>query len=123
MIHRITAALSTFRPNIHDEARLHIQMMAAFDAAGIPYEHEVRIDEKNRLDFAVIGSIALEVKLGSGGKGLAPWRQLFRYLEDPRFDVGVLVTTGHTMQPLAHFERADATLIPLHKIELWKNLL
>ncbi len=123
MIHRIRAALADFRPNLRDENALHRQIMECFDRAGIDYENEARLNSRDRIDFIVNGCIAIEVKRGGGNSGLAPWRQLFRYLEDPRFDMGILITTGHTQQPLSHFERADGTLIPLHKIELWKNLL
>lgn len=121
MIDRIRAALDGMKTEPRDELVLQDQIAAAFDKAGLEYSREVRVG-KDRIDFVVNGNIAIEVKAG-GGTGLAPWRQLFRYLEDDRFDHGVLITVKATRQPTSHFERADGTLIPLHKIELWKNLL
>lgn len=123
MIQRIKAALEGKTRAIKDESVLQREIARAFDAAGIDYEREVPIrGSKKRIDFVVAGSVAVEVK-ASGGTGLAPWRQLIRYLEDPRFDAGVLVSVKATSQPLQHAERADGSMIPLYKIELWKNAL
>lgn len=123
MVERIEKALAGNTRELRNEMELQREIAAAFDRAGIDYEREVPVrGSRKRIDFVVAGSIAVEVK-ASGGSGMGPWRQLFVYLEDPRFVAGVIVSVKASSQPARHFERADGTLIPLHKIELWKYSL
>lgn len=122
MIDLIASCLEGRTRSFSDEIALHSEIAAAFDHAAIPYEREVKLGKSGRVDFIVAGSIAVEVK-GLDGRGLGPVRQLFRYLEDPRFTAGVLLTVRATRVPLTSYLTADGREVPVHKIELWRNAL
>lgn len=118
---QIAAALEGNTRAFHNEIALHAEMARAFDYTGIPYQQEVTLPgHKGDIDFILHEDIAVEVKAHGGG-GLSPLRQLMRYLEDPRFTLGILVTTRPVTLPVDHFERPDGTRVPIRNIQLWKN--
>lgn len=122
MRQRVVAALEGRTNAFTDELRLHGQIVAALDAAGIPHECEVVVPGIGRVDFVLEGWLALEVKARDGG-GRRPLRQLFGYLEDPRFRGGLLVSTKRVEMPMAHHFARDGRMVPVGKVELWRNAL
>lgn len=122
MTGRIVSALDRRTNAFRDELLLHKQIHQALAAAGIPHSQEVPIPEAGRIDFIAWECVAIEVKARSGG-GRSPLRQLFRYLEDPRFELGILISTRRIEMPISTYEAADGRKVPLRKIELWKNAL
>lgn len=84
------AGLGEYRYRFDSEAVLQGAIQAALDALGFPYQREVRLDAKSRIDF-LVGAIGLEVKVGGG---LTPMlRQIHRYLAFPEVEGLLLVTT------------------------------
>lgn len=121
MIDAIERALEGRTRSFRDEIALHGEIAAALRAAGIGFEQEVTVPGVGRVDFVIEETIATEVK--AQGCGLGPVRQLFRYLEDRRFTMGLLLTCRATPLPVRHFERSDGSTVPVYKIELWRNAL
>lgn len=104
---RMRRALTKKRMPAATEAALQEAIALAFDEAGIAYEREVCLTEKDRIDFVVEGSLGLEVKIGGGLSDLT--RQLHRYAQSPRLAALVLVTTR--MQHLAVVREFNAKRI------------
>jgi hypothetical protein len=95
-IEAIFECLSRQRFPLNDEIKLHQAIAAEFDAAGISYEREVRLDSKNRIDF-MCGDIGLECKI-KGGK-MSIFRQIERYAEFDEIKKLILVTNVPTGFP------------------------
>ena len=74
----ILRALSTLRvPAAPGEYDLHRMVAEAFQAAGLPCEHEYRLAPRRRIDFFV-GGVGVEIKKGRPDPA-ALRRQLDRY--------------------------------------------
>ena len=71
------------------EVELQRAVGLALEGAGIPFEREVRLSERDRIDFLVPPSIGIEVKIDGSISALV--RQLFRYASKARGDITVLV--------------------------------
>ena len=99
MIERVLAALSGTYFRFSDEETLQDGIESVLIDAAIPYEREFHLSGRDRLDFLVDGSIAIEVKI----KGTTPelTRQLHRYAADPRVQAIIVVTSRMrlAMQP------------------------
>lgn len=67
--------IHSIKINFSNEAECHRGIKEAFDAAGIAYQHEVKIPE-GRLDFLIDG-VGVEVKLDGSLSDLT--RQLYKY--------------------------------------------
>ena len=66
---RIIDAISALRaPLQQGEYDLHRLVMDALDAGGIPWEHEVRLGPRCRIDL-MCGSVGIEIKRGKVEKG------------------------------------------------------
>lgn len=98
-----------------DEKVLQDQMEKLFSAAGLDFEREC-LTETGPVDFRV-GKAAVEVKVH--GSALAVTRQLARYLDDPRFDEGIIVTT-RPMQLIVREIHAEKVK-PIRMVELWRQ--
>lgn len=84
----IVGVLRPLRLSLSDELRLHAQMAEAFDTAGLPYEREVRLSSRDRIDF-MFGTVGVEVKINGSKREI--YRQLERYAEHDRITALLLV--------------------------------
>lgn len=73
------------------EAILQEAIAATFTAAGIPFEREVCLSKKDRIDFLCEEGIGIEVKVDGGISDVT--RQLHRYAQSERITRLVLVST------------------------------
>ena len=64
LVRRLAVLLNSFAFRYASEIQLHEGIASVLDAEGIAYEREVVLDPKNRLDFLVVGAVAIEVKVG-----------------------------------------------------------
>ena len=92
-------ALTTLRaPLQQEEYDLHHLVMAALDAAGIPWAHEVPLAPRCRIDL-LCGGVGIEIKRGAVEKARI-LRQLTRYAACPQITALILVTEKTV--PLPH---------------------
>ncbi len=88
---RIAEAISTLRaPLQQGEYDLHRLVMDALDASGIPYEHEVRLAPRCRIDL-MCGGVGIEIKRGKPETARV-LRQLHKYAACPQVDALIVVT-------------------------------
>lgn len=88
---RVLAALQTLRAPIQQgEYDLHRLVMDALDAAAVPYEHEVSLAPRCRIDL-MCGSVGIEIKRGQVDRARIR-RQLMRYCECQQVQSLILVT-------------------------------
>ena len=84
-------ALSALRaPLQQGEYDLHRLVMDALDAAALPWEHEVRLAPRCRIDL-MCGSVGIEIKRGKVEKARV-LEQLRRYAACPQVQALILVT-------------------------------
>lgn len=85
----IARLISGHRYSFRTEDQLQAQIATVLDGAGIAAKREVRITEKDRLDF-LAGSIAIEVKIGSTRPQVLA--QIHRYAQSDRISAIILVS-------------------------------
>ena len=81
------------------EYDLHRLVMDALDAASLPWEHEVRLAPRCRIDL-MCGSVGIEVKRGQVDKARI-LQQLTRYAACPQVQGLILVTEKTVPVPRA----------------------
>jgi len=89
----VVAALNAHRYVFNSEQRLQDGVRLAFERARIPFEEQVVLGPKERIDFLVLGRIGVELKIKGSRNDV--WRQLERYAASPRIEELVLATTLH----------------------------
>lgn len=82
--------LSSFHLPIYSEEALQEAIARVFDETGIRYEREVRLSERDRIDF-MLGSLGIEVKIEGSVHQVT--RQLQRYAQYDRVGSLLLVTS------------------------------
>ena len=88
---RIIEAISALRaPLQQGEYDLHRLVMDALDAASLPWEHEVRLAPRCRIDL-MCGGVGIEIKRGAVDKRRV-LEQLRRYDASPQVEALFLVT-------------------------------
>ena len=88
---RIIEAISTLRaPLQQGEYDLHRLVMDVLDEGCIPWEHEVRLAPRCRIDL-MCGSVGIEIKRGAVDKA-GVMRQLTRYAACEQVQALILVT-------------------------------
>ena len=93
-------ALSALRaPLQQGEYDLHRLVMDALDAAGLPWEHEVRLAPRCRIDL-MCGSVGIEIKRGAVDKARV-LQQLARYAACGQVSGLILVTEKTVPLPRA----------------------
>ena len=96
---RIIEAISALRaPLQQGEYDLHRLMMDALDAAALPWEHEVRLAPRCRIDL-MCGGVGIEIKRGAVDKARI-LEQLRRYAACERVE-GLILVTEKTV-PVPH---------------------
>lgn len=86
---RIASAIMRRRINLTSEAVAHLSILSALEAAGIPYESEVRLTKAERIDV-LCGSVGIEIKVGHPRRAI--WKQLRRYAALDAVEALVLAT-------------------------------
>ncbi len=87
------SAIDTLRLNrfrFVDEQQLHEAIAAALAADGVAFEREVRLGDRDRIDF-IADTLGIEVKVD--GSAAVVERQLARYAEHDRITALALVTS------------------------------
>jgi hypothetical protein len=93
----LASFLAGWRFRYAGEKELQAAIAGALDAAGVPFEREVRLGKAGTIDFLIGGGapgglgIGLEIKVGGSVADLT--RQLFRYAGEDRVREVVLATT------------------------------
>ena len=96
---RIIEAISQLRaPLQQGEYDLHRLVMDALDEGGIPWEHEVRLAPRCRIDL-MCGGVGIEIKRGAVDKARI-LEQLRRYAACERVE-GLILVTEKTV-PVPH---------------------
>lgn len=96
---RIIEAISALRaPLQQGEYDLHRLVMDALDAAALPWEHEVRLAPRCRIDL-MCGGVGIEIKRGAVDKARI-LEQLRRYAACERVE-GLILVTEKTV-PVPH---------------------
>lgn len=96
---RIIEAISALRaPLQQGEYDLHRLVMDALDAAALPWEHEVKLAPRCRIDL-MCGSVGIEIKRGKVEKARII-EQLRKYAECPQVQ-GLILVTEKTV-PVPH---------------------
>lgn len=110
----ILRALSTLRvPAAPGEYDLHRMVAEAFQAAGLPCEHEYRLAPRRRIDFFVDG-VGVEIKKGRpNARDLL--LQVRRYLEADELKEIIVVTQKDTPLP-ARVDGKRVTNISLNRL-------
>lgn len=76
-LRRLAVLLAGYAYRYGSETQLHEGIASVLTAEGIPFEHEVAVDARNRMDFLVNGVLAIEIKVdGSFAHAIA---QVSRY--------------------------------------------
>lgn len=86
----------TFRYS--NEAELQEGMRRTLTAAEVPFEKELRLSPRDRLDFFVYDAIVIEVKIGRSLAALT--RQVHRYAQHDRVRGVLVVSTRLRLQNL-----------------------
>ena len=92
----VIEALQAQRLSASTEAALHQSIGAALDVAGIEYQREARLSERDRIDF-MAGPVGIEAKISGGRMSFA--RQLIRYAEHEEVEALVLVSSKAVSMP------------------------
>ena len=96
---RIIEAISALRaPLQQGEYDLHRLVMDALDAAALPWEHEVKLAPRCRIDL-MCGNVGIEIKRGKVEKARI-LEQLRKYADCPQVQ-GLILVTEKTV-PVPH---------------------
>lgn len=107
----IRNSLSSVKCAASCEKELQDVIERVFLRKGVPFQREVRTTG-GFIDFVVFDRIVVEIKIK--GSGIQAARQVLRYLEDERFDTGVIVTTKAMQIPES---------LNIEVISLWRNFI
>ena len=96
---QVIAALQTLRAPIQQgEYDLHRLVMDALDAGGVPWEHEVKLAPRCRIDL-MCGGVGIEIKRGKVERARI-LEQLRKYAECEQVE-GLILVTEKTV-PVPH---------------------
>lgn len=86
----VATALVATRLDLSTEKAVQADIASALDRRGLPYRREHRLSPRDIVDFFVVDTVALEVKIG--GAATAIFRQLTRYADHDCVQAIVLAT-------------------------------
>jgi len=89
----IVASLRGYRFNYSCEDDLQKALASVLTRCSIPFQREYVLSPKDRLDF-LVGTTAIEVKIQ--GSLVEVVRQVQRYLQSPKIESVIVVTTRNT---------------------------
>jgi hypothetical protein len=98
-VDELAETMAAYRFTFATERDLQNGIERVLESAKFPFEREFILSPKDRVDFLVVGGIALEVK--TKGSLTALTMQVHRYLQDERVEGTVIVTSkqGHRNLP------------------------
>lgn len=79
---RLVRLIEGHRLDLSTEKRLQADLADALERAGIPFEREKHLSDRDIPDFLVDGGVAIECKM-RGARKMNIYRQLYRYAEHP----------------------------------------
>jgi hypothetical protein len=94
LVDSVLAALAGRTFGGRSEIEIQDRVAAALTDAGVGFERECRLSERDRPDFLVGGQVVVEVKLKTPRSAVV--RQLGRYAEHPSVAAIVLASTSFT---------------------------
>lgn len=87
----VVSAISRYKFAQVPEDEIQIAIMRTLVDGSVPFEREVILSDRDRIDFIAHVDIGIEVKVGGGTTSVL--RQLARYAESPLVSALLLVTT------------------------------
>lgn len=90
-VRAVTNLIEVSKLSLTDEKQTQVHIAKVLDAGGVAFEREVRLSDRDIVDFMVDGSVAVEVKIK--GQRKAIYRQLERYAAHNQVKAVVLVTS------------------------------
>ena len=87
---KLAAIFQQFKVHTDSEASLQASLMRVLQESGVGFEREVRISDKDRIDF-VVGKVGIEAKIKFSASDVT--RQLHRYAQSDAIEELLLVTT------------------------------
>jgi len=90
-VRKILNVLATYSFSLSDEKVLQGEISDVLNQEGITHRREVRLNEKDIIDFVFEGGIGMEVKIK--GQKLAIYRQLRRYAAAEQINQLILLTS------------------------------
>ena len=111
----LTRQMRSLRLPVTTELALQDALEEWLTAAGMPFEREVQMGPKDRIDFMVAGNIGIEVKTRYPRRQI--YRQLERYCEGKRLHGLILVTGTYLGLP------ADVHGVPLFLVSTGRGAL
>lgn len=109
-IHR---AIENHRYRYANEAELQDAIARVLDDACFQFRREVRLSDRDRIDFLVDG-IGIEVKIKGSGSALV--RQVYRYLQHEELQALIVVTTR-----VRHSLPSEIRGKPVGVVHLWRQ--
>lgn len=91
LLQAIRHALTHRRIPTTPESVLQERIAGILTSISVPFDREVHLSEKDRIDFLVGGHLGIEVKVDGGLSAVT--RQVHRYAQHERIESLVLVTT------------------------------
>ena len=88
---RLARLLRSYRFRHTSEDALQRAIVQVLTNEGIPFEREVKLGPKDRIDFMLPGGVGIELKVKGSATNVA--RQLQRYAKSDRITALVLVTS------------------------------
>lgn len=82
--------------NLSNEKLLQNDIAVAFEKHNISFKKEVKLDEKNTVDF-MIDNLAIEIKITSKVSAMNIYRQIERYAKNEKV-AAILLMTSKTMR-------------------------
>lgn len=104
--------LGSHRFQVQDEKMLQAGIERVLREASFPFEREVELTPRSRVDFLLCGVVGVEVKISGLPNDVL--RQLARYAEVPRIEGLVLVTTRMTLAARMPSELAGKPLAAIY---------
>lgn len=80
------------RLDLSSEKHLQAEIEQVFTAAGIPFEREKRLSDRDIPDFLVAGGIAIECKMRNKARKIDIYKQLCRYAAHAEVNAIVLAS-------------------------------
>lgn len=111
----LIAVFLGYRFTVSSEDDLQRAIAAALEKAGVPFEREVRLTPRERIDF-LSGGVGIECKIGGSPGNLA--RQVRRYCEHEDVDQVLVVTNqpSHASLP-DHIEGKPVVVLNISEIK------
>lgn len=95
---QVAKLLLGYSYSLQSEARLQEGIGRVLQKAGIPFQREVWLSEKDRIDFLIESGVGIEVKIQGSVSALT--RQAHRYAQHPRIRSLVIACTRHSLARL-----------------------